>query len=261
LIDVPKTFHGKRIWIASFTIIVMVVLFLSFPPLFTGVRNFTTAILTAPLKAVRYTGRYLETKRELSEENIRLRREVGELSLREETYKELREENERLRELLMFKRRVGYETISAEVIVRDPNDWLGSFVIDKGTDDGVNKGAAVCSAKGLLGKVTEARADSSSVMLVTHPGFKSGGMLKDSRVHGIVEGEGKGYARMLYLPVDAEIKIDEVVITSGLSRVFPKGIAIGRIVSVEKSRTGLFKYALIKPEANAYDQEEVLCIK
>ena len=116
----PKTFHGKRIWIISFTIIVLVVLFLSFPPLLTGVRNTATAILTAPLKAIRYTGRYLETKRELSEENIQLRREIGELSLMLETYKELREENERLRELLMFKRRVGYETVSAEVIARDP---------------------------------------------------------------------------------------------------------------------------------------------
>ena len=257
----PKLSHGKRKWIVSAALLAAVVLFLFSPPVFSGVKKISITILTAPLNAVKTVGRYLDTKKELSEENILLRRRNGELSLETDSYKELREENKRLRDLLMFKKRVGYDTVSAEVIARDPNDWLGSFVINKGTGDGIRKSAAVCSAKGLLGKVTEARKNSSSVMLVTHPSFKAGGMLKNSRVHGIVEGEGKGYARMLYLPVDAEVELNDVVITSGLSKVFPKGITIGRIVSVEKSRTGLFKYALIKPEANAYDQEEVLCIK
>jgi rod shape-determining protein MreC len=258
---VPKLFHGKRSWVLFAVLLVAVVFFLFSPPILSAVKDFSTSVAILPLNAMNALGRYLETKRELSEENILLRRRTGELSLELESYKELGEENRRLRDLLALKKRPGYDTTSAEVIARDPNDWLGSFIINKGTNDGVQKGAAVCSAKGLLGKVFDSREDSSSVMLVTHPSFKAGGMIKKSRVHGIVEGEGKGYARMLYLPVDAEIDLDDVVITSGLSKVFPKGITIGRIVSVEKSRTGLFKFALIKPEANAYDQEEVICIK
>ena len=133
-------------------------------------------------------------------------------------------------------------------------------MINKGYDDGVFKNSAVCSAKGLLGKVAEAEKHTSSVILLTHPGFKIGGMLKKSRINGIVVGSGKGMAKMLYLPVDADIPEGSTIITSGFSKIFPKGITIGEVISVKKSRTGLYKYAVIKPAASSFDQEEVLCI-
>ena len=123
------------------------------------------------------------------------------------------------------------------------------------------KDSAVCSAKGLLGKVVEADKHTSSVILLTHPAFKIGGMLKKSRINGIVVGSGKGMAKMLYLPIDADIPEGCIVITSGFSQIFPKGITIGKVVSVRKSKTGLYKYAVIKPSATSFDQEEVLCIK
>ncbi|MFQ5952251.1 MAG: rod shape-determining protein MreC, partial [Candidatus Omnitrophota bacterium] len=115
--------------------------------------------------------------------------------------------------------------------------------------------------KGLLGKAIEVDKNSSSVMLVTHPNFKTGGMIREGRVNGIVEGAGKGTIRMLYIPLDADVKKGSVVVTSGFSRIFPKGINIGRVVSVERSKTGLYKYAVIKPFVDPFDQEEVLCIK
>ncbi|MCK5451168.1 MAG: rod shape-determining protein MreC, partial [Candidatus Omnitrophica bacterium] len=94
-----------------------------------------------------------------------------------------------------------------------------------------------------------------------HPRFRIGGMIKNTRIHGIIVGEGNGYAKMLYLPINEKMHIGSVVVTSGYSRVFPKGISIGKIVSVEKSSTGLYKCALIEPAANPFSQEEVLCIK
>ena len=186
---------------------------------------------------------------------------MGDFSLEISQFKELRNENERLRALLKFKKKIGFDTVSAEVIARNPNDWIDSFVINKGSADGMQKDSAVCSSKGLLGKVVEPGRNTSSVMLVTHPSFKAGGMLKDTRINGVVVGAGKGAAKIIYLPIDAKIAKDAVVITSGLSRIFPKGITIGKIVSTGRSKTGLYQYAIIKPSANSFDQEEVLCIR
>lgn len=257
----PKIFTKKISIIAVAIPLLVVFVFLVSPPLYRASKSIATNIVTAPLNVYNSAGKYLSSKRSLEARNESLAARVAELSLALERGKDLTAENARLKELLAFKSGIAYQTVSAEVIARDPNNWVGSFTLNKGTSHGLRPGAAVCSAKGLVGKVDEAGDNTSLVMLVTHPGFKAGGMLRESRIHGVVEGDGKGSARMIYLPLDADVKPDEMVVTSGFSREFPKGIVIGRVTSVEKNSTGLFKTALITPEANAYDQEEVLCLK
>ena len=256
----PKFFIKNRAWIVLAGVLFLAVLLFFGPSFLSASKNFSIKLFSLPLEAFSSVGQYFESKGKLSEENRFLRDKVGNLSLQLDKFKELREENSRLRELLRFKKKIGFDTISAEIIARNPNDWVGSFIINKGYEDGVFKNSAVCSAKGLLGKVVEAERNMSSVILLTHPGFKIGGMLKKSRINGIVVGSGKGMAKMLYLPIDADIPEGSVVITSGFSQIFPKGITIGEVVSVEKSRTGLYKFAVIKPSATSFDQEEVLCI-
>lgn len=256
-----KIFAKKRDILAVFIPLAAVFLFLVFPPLFHAAKNISISIVTSPLAAFNSAGKYITSKTSLQIENAELTARVAELSLDLDRAKDLSSENKRLKELLAFKSVIGYETVSAEVIARDPNNWVGSFTLNKGSSHGVRPGSAVCSAKGLVGKVDEAWENTALVMLITHPGFKAGGMLRESRIHGVVEGDGKGFARMIYIPIDSDVKPGEMVVTSGFSREFPKGIIIGRVISVEKNSTGLFKTALLVPEANAYDQEEVLCIK
>ena len=244
--------------IRIFATCVLALVFLLF---FSGVRKLFLKAFLSPIKFYYSVSRYCGSKQYLAEENESLRETIGSLSLEVDRFRGLRDENKRLRALLKFEEKIQFDTVSAEVIVRNPNDWIGSFVINKGTADGVQKDSAVCSARGLLGKVVEAGKNTSSVMLITHPGFKAGAMLKESRINGIVTGAGKGRAKILYLPIDAEVKEGAVVVTAGFSRLFPKGITIGEIVSVGKSKTGLYKYATIKPSADCFSQEEVLCIK
>jgi len=257
---VIKLFIKNRTWIVLAGVLLLAFLLFFGTPFLSASKNLTIKLFSLPLEFFSGTGEYFLSKRNLSEENRDLRQKAGTLSLRVDRFRELKEENRRLRELLRFKKKIDFETVSAEVIARNPNDWVGSFVINKGYEDGVFKNSAVCSARGLLGKVVEAEKSTSSVILLTHPGFKIGGMLKKSRINGIVVGSGKGMAKMLYLPVDADIPEGSTIITSGFSQIFPKGITIGKVVSVEKSRTGLYKYAVIKSSATSFDQEEVLCI-
>jgi len=257
---VIKLFIKNRTWIVLAGVLLLAFLLFFGSSFLLASKNLSVKLFSLPLQFFSGTGQYFASKGNLAKENSDLRHKVGTLSLQLDKFKELKEENRRLRELLRFKKKIGFATVSAEVIARNPNDWVGSFVINKGSEDGVFKNSAVCSAKGLLGKVAESEKNTSSVILLTHPGFKIGGMLEKSRINGIVVGSGKGMAKMLYLPVDADIPEGSTIVTSGFSQIFPKGITIGEVVSVKKSKTGLYRYAEIKLSASSSDQEEVLCI-
>ncbi|MGB2600147.1 MAG: rod shape-determining protein MreC [Candidatus Omnitrophota bacterium] len=256
-----KTFFKSKIWPFITAIIAVILIFVFVPTFALGVKNLSSRILLAPVKA--YTGliQYFQSKRALVKNNRALQEKLARLSLEAEKYKDLKRENDRLRDLLKFKGGFGFDTLSAEIIARNPSDWVGSILINRGSADGVKKNSAICSAKGLLGKIIEVDSNISSAILITNPNFKTGGVVRESRINGIVVGAGKGEVRMLYIPMDADVKEGSTVVTSELSRIFPKGIGIGQIVSVRRSRTGLYKYAVIKPFADPFDQEEVLCIK
>ena len=261
MFDVSRPFKlikRKKLYIsvvALFLLLIITSFFLTFA------KKFSLRILSCSARFSSSTLVYFRSKKGLVRENRFLHKRVGDLSLKVGQLKGLKRENERLRELLSFRRKIGFDTISAEVIARNPNDWVGSFIIDKGSADGVRNNSAVCSSDGLLGKVAEADERSSVVMMITHPSFRAGGVIKNTRLNGVVAGAGKGRVKMLYIPAEAMVKEGAVVTTSGMSRTFPKGIEIGRIVSVEKSNTGLYKYAVIKPSADLFSQEEVLCVK
>ncbi len=251
----------KNIRVVGLWAVVLVVLFFYVPSVFSGIKNLSVRVFLFPVKLYSKSTWYFQSKKKLIKKNEVLSKKTAEFELELERFKELGEENRRLRRLLKFKEKSGFDTVSAEVVARDPNKWMGSFIIDKGFDDGVLKNSAVCSSKGLLGKVVEAKPGVSRVMLITHPNFKAGGILKRERLNGIVVGLGTGNVKMLYLPVDAKIKRGDVVTTSEFSRIFPKGVGIGRVLSSGISKTGLYRYAVIRPFANPFDQEEVLCIK
>jgi len=230
------------------------------PVVFSGIRNLTVNIFTSPVKIYRQIGQFFQSKNELVKENKALRKKVGDLSLEISRLEDVSEENKRLSSLLDFKKGFGFRTVSAEVIARGPENWTGSFVIDKGIADGIKGQAAVCSSKGLLGKVAEAGKNTSFVLLVTHPNFKAGGVIRGSRINGVVVGTGGGSAKMMFIPMDADVKKGSIVTTSDLSKIFPKGILIGEVLSVHVSKTGLYKYAMLKPFAKPFVTEEVLCI-
>lgn len=256
-----KFLKKKNIRVVGLWAVVLVVLFFYVPSVLTSFKNLSARVFLFPIKLYSKSTWYFQSKKKLIKENEVLSKKSADLQLELERFKELVDENRRLRRLLKFKEKIGFDTVSAEVVARDPNKWMGSFIIDKGSDDGVLKNSAVCSSKGLLGKVVEAKSDVSRVMLLTHPNFKAGGILKRERINGIIVGSGISTVKMLYLPVDAKIKRGDVVTTSEFSRIFPKGVGIGRVLSSGISKTGLYRYALIRPFANPFDQEEVLCIK
>ena len=135
-------------------------------------------------------------------------------------------------------------TVSAEVIARSPGDWADTLTLDKGSSSGVNKDDLVTTVDGMLGFVSE-------VTSITDPKMQCGALVTRTRETAIAEGDynlmTRGALRLSYLREDSKVVVGDTVETSGRGGVFPKGILIGTVESVQPEESGLSYYAVIKP--------------
>jgi len=195
-------------------------------------------------------------------ENELLRQQVQEMRLLLVKYDEVAAENERLRALHDYSEQISYETIAARVIARDPHGWRDHIVIDKGTANGIAKNDAVLGSHGLIGRVVSASLNSSVVMLISDPQSSLSGRVQDSRSLVVVEGTDRtdGLIRFDCLESGDKVQVGDLVITSGLGGVFPPGLPIGEVYSVEKDFYGIADTGLITPASNLLSIESVLVI-
>lgn len=195
------------------------------------------------------------------EENIRLKTELNKLLKEQQKYQEALLENRRLRELLSLKEKEhGYVT-AARVITRGADQWTNTFVLDKGLSDGVIKDMTAITTKGLVGKISGVSNSHSSLLLITDINFSAAVRLQESRGEGIITGTGLRKCQLKYIPYEEEVKIGDVVITSGLDSLFPKGIPVGYISKVDKKGSGLFQNIEVIPFEDNAEIEEVAIIK
>jgi len=184
-----------------------------------------------------------------------------ELSMANEVYLE----NERLRELLNFEQRVNFETLGARVIGLGSDNWGHTLIIDRGRKDGLFPRQPVITGNGyLVGQVEEVYSGTARVTMLTNPGFVVGGIVRreESRALGMVRGVPlkEGFYLMDNFSWDADVRIDDVIITSGMSEFFPKGLAIGTVKTLEEGDYGLTQRAGIEPFIYGSTIEEVLIL-
>ncbi|MEA3328153.1 MAG: rod shape-determining protein MreC [Candidatus Omnitrophota bacterium] len=216
--------------------------------------NFFASKLNKRSQGTRNFWKLLEEKNSLLKETAYLREEVAGL-------KEASIENERLRNLLLFKKKSPGKMILARVIAKDSTNWHKTVVIDKGTDQGIKKDMPVVTPGGLVGKVIQTNNEVGQVMLIIDPNLKVSGLIQRTREEGIIEGVPSGLCKMRYLSLDTDLKVKDVVISSGLGGVYPKGLVIGRVKSAGKDISGLYSYALVEPMVDFSRLEEVLCLE
>ncbi|MFH1190208.1 MAG: rod shape-determining protein MreC [Candidatus Omnitrophota bacterium] len=197
----------------------------------------------------------------LSEENRMLREKIDLLTRREEESKYRDLENRRLKDILGFRDAIPYGTIPAEVIGRDPTNWSNSLIIDKGSANLIRQGKAVISMRGLVGRVLEVGRYSSRILLITDPNSKVGVVIQRNRQGGILVGRPDGKCKIIYIALDSDVAKGDKVITAGFGSVFPKGILIGEVVSIDKEPGRLYKCAIVRPAQDMTKLEEVLCIR
>lgn len=196
----------------------------------------------------------------LREENLNLKKEVGQLRMEVNSMREAALENERLRELLAYKEDTGLTTLTARVIGINPTNLYKIVTIGKGSSDGIARGMAVVTSDGIVGRVLGATSDSSRVLLITDRNSDVDALIQRSRDRGITEGADLGLLQLKYLPRSADVAEGDLLVTSGVGGIFPKGLVIGSISKLNRGSGGLFLSAEVKPAVNFSKLEEVLVI-
>jgi rod shape-determining protein MreC len=194
-------------------------------------------------------------------ENRRLRDEAQRLRVESLRVSEVDEENRRLRRLLQLKEALPLETISGEIIGREWGGWVRSLTVNRGRSSRVVRLTAVIGPDGLIGRIVDVRGGSSVVQVLTDPASTVGAHVVRTRTPGIIEGEPRGTIRFKYMARDGSgMQVGDMVVTSGLGGLFPRGIPIGRVRSIEDRGSALFHYAQIAPAVDFAKIDEVLLL-
>ncbi len=192
----------------------------------------------------------LRELRTLHQEVERLQLENQSLRLELANHKSLESELSRLQEVLQIKARLPHTAKIARIIAHDPSTWDSSFVVDLGSDDGVQADSPVISEQGLVGRVLEVTPKNSRVLLLTDSGSSVAGIDRRSNVTGIVEGTGRNQLRYAYVNPNEDIQKDDVLVSSGMGGIFPKGYAIGTVVKKTESENGLNTEIQVAPSVD-----------
>lgn len=193
-------------------------------------------------------------------QNERLKKEIYYLKLKLVEQEELNAENKRLREILAFKQRAPYKVVAARVMGRSADSWSSVILIDKGAYHGIKNAMTVITYLGLVGRVVETTTYASKVMLINDPNLGVSVMAQRSRQEGLISGSLGNSLIMKYLPLEADIKISDVIVTSGLTPAYPKGLLVGTVIEIGEEFSGLSRYSIVRPAVDLSSLEEVLVI-
>jgi rod shape-determining protein MreC len=197
----------------------------------------------------------------LAEENAQLRSQLDKAEAGVAALREAGEENRQLRALLGYGRdNPGREYLPARVIAHDPSGLVRSVVIDRGSDQGVQKGMVAVTDRGMVGKVSAVSPRSAKVLLTTDTSLVVNGVVQRSRAPGVAVGRPEGDMVLQYVEKDADVKEGDLVVTSGLGGGFPRGIPLGVVKRVTDADQASFKEVRIAPAATSGPLELVMVI-
>lgn len=184
-------------------------------------------------------------------------------SLKEEIIRlrEVKEENQRLKSLLNFtQEQPDFQFLGARVIGIDPTGLIQAIVVDRGSKDGIKEGMAVVAPGGLVGQVTDVFESSARVLLITDPRSAVAAIGQRSRSQGVVRGNPDRSLAWDYVPQGDDVKEGDLVISSGLGGVFPKGLLIGQVKSVRRQDVAIFQEVHVEPAARMQELDSLLII-
>ena len=194
-------------------------------------------------------------------EVVSLRGENEELRVQALQAGETREENTRLRRLLVLRDRLPLATVAGEVIGREAGGWVRSLTVNRGRSDGIAQQTPVIMPDGLVGRVVQVHRGAAVIQLLNDPASTVGAVVQRTRTAGLVEGDAGGAVRFKFMARDgASVAPGDLVVTSGLGTLFPKGLPVGRVVKIEDKGSALFHFAVLAPAVDFSRVEEVLLV-
>ena len=195
------------------------------------------------------------------QENLQLRQTLEEYRQKEVRYQEAQQALTRLEGLLELKRQVALPVIGARVIAYDPSLWSRCALIDQGKAQGVKNGLPVLAPEGIVGRVVEAYPQYAKVMLIVDLKSGADAMVQRSRVRGILQGKGGNRCSLDFVPKNADVQVGDLVLASGLTGIYPKGLVFGKVTEANKKNPGVFQEIEVTPTVDLSALEEVLVIK
>ncbi|WP_419058908.1 rod shape-determining protein MreC [Enorma massiliensis] len=233
-----------------------------------GVRSVVTTI-TSP---VRYAGSVVaspfnalgnvfsnltasqETLSDLKAQNEELTAQVAELSEAQETAS-------RLESLLGLQSTYNLESTAARIIGESSDAWSRTVTIDKGSSDGFAINMPVCNSAGVIGQIIEVSANTSTVRLITDENSGVSAMVQSTRAQGILQGQPDGTLRLEYVTTDADVQEGDIIVTSGIGGVYPKGLPLGTVSTVVREENATYYTITVTPaSSDTENNEEVLVI-
>ncbi len=191
-------------------------------------------------------------------ENRELKKKLGLAMAAQNRCRELELENARLRRLMDFGRSSKELLIAAWVTGGDPSPWSKSVMINKGRRNGLSKGLPVLVSEGVVGQIISVFDSYARVLLVTDRNSAVDALVQNSRARGIVQGNNSDECLFTYVLRKDEVVPGDLIVSSGLDQVFPKGIEIGEVVAVKKGNSELFQSIYLKTFVDFDKLEEVL---
>ncbi|MBL8143142.1 MAG: rod shape-determining protein MreC [Acidobacteria bacterium] len=198
--------------------------------------------------------------RGVREENAALRAQLSTIEIRLQEQRALALRAERLQALLDLRQTLGQRTVAAQIIAGDATAYFRTVTIDRGTNDGVATDAAVISPRGVVGRVVgHPAARAARVQLLVDRNAGIGAVIERSRAGGVVVGDEGQMLRMEYVSNLADVRPGDLVVSSGLDGIYPKGFVIGEVVSAERG-AGLYHAIRLRPAVDFSTIEEVLVL-
>lgn len=194
-------------------------------------------------------------------ENRTLKKQLARVTQMETLNRELMLENARLKKFVAFTSSETGTFVAARVIARDPSPWFQTLMIDKGERHGLKKNAPILVPQGIVGQIIKVAPGFSRVLLITDRNSAVDALVQETRARGIVKGGPDNQCMFVYALRKEVIHPGEVIVTSGLDQVFPKGLKIGTVVEVEKDHSRLFQDIIVQTSVDFDTLEEVLVYK
>lgn len=216
-------------------------------------------VITWPFKTTVSVGKQYVFFVGAQRENRQLRDENDRLLLENAVMNEILLENERLRDALEFKRLHPPASIMTQVIGKESSPASSTITINKGSRDGISAGMAVISAEGVVGRIQTVLPGTAKIMLLTDPGSTLAVRVQRNREDGLLEGKLR-HCALKYVSYYADIQEGDLLVTSGLDGVFPKGLAVGTVVKVTKHEANAFQTVVAKPAVTLSRLEEALVL-
>lgn len=206
-------------------------------------------------------GQYFRSLQEMEEENQSLQALVEQLAIENVRLQEAAIENEELRRLLEFKAaHPEFSMLAANIIGREPSTLIQSLILDRGSEDGIQKGMPVVTARGLVGQVVEVYPQASRVLLIIDATSSVTARIQKSRATGLVQGTPQRGLVMRFIPQEAEVEVGDILLTAGLGGRFPRGLVIGQVTAVSRSDVEVFQEAEVRPSVDFNRLEIVMII-